>query len=167
MLLFLVEIVLNLHWPLLLAGAALPLACPFMAIPLNLPGMFALVVFLLGFWLWKRLKNPGKSASCGQKKPPEASGGWVRVSWQGCAACSPCPGLWQRLPSRPLYTIPYQVESGGGEGSSPADGRFSGHGGRQRQPGQCVRRRGSFNGYLRKPTAHLHHLPPPILPGRL
>ena len=47
MLLFLVEIVLNLHWPLLLAGAALPLACPFMAIPLNLPGMFALVVFLL------------------------------------------------------------------------------------------------------------------------
>ncbi len=109
-LLFLVEIVLNLHWPLLLAGAALPLACPFMAIPLNLPGMFALVVFLLGFWLWKRLKNPGKSAAADQKTARS-----FRRLGAGLLAgvCCLFTLSWMvaQASQQTLYTVPYQVES--------------------------------------------------------
>ena len=110
MLLFLVEIVLNLHWPLLLAGAALPLACPFLAIPLNLPGMFALVVFLLGFWLWKRLKNPGKSAPADQK----TAGSFRRLGaglLAGVCCLFALSWLVAEATQQTLYTIPYQVES--------------------------------------------------------
>lgn len=110
MLLFLVEIVLNLHWPLLLAGAALPLACPFMAIPLNLPGMFALVVFLLGFWLWKRLKNPGKSAPADKK----TAGSFRRLGaglLAGVCCLFALSWLVAEATQQTLYTIPYQVES--------------------------------------------------------
>lgn len=109
-LLFLVEIVLNLHWPLLLAGAALPLACPFMAIPLNLPGMFALMVFLLGFWLWKRLKKPGKGATADKK----TAGSFRRL---GAGLLAGVCGLFTlswvvaRASQQTLYTVPYQVES--------------------------------------------------------
>lgn len=109
-LLFLVEIVLNLHWPLLLAGAALPLACPFMAIPLNLPGMFALVVFLLGFWLWKRLKNPGKSAPADQK----TAGSFRRLGaglLAGVCCLFTLSWMVAQASQQTLYTVPYQVES--------------------------------------------------------
>lgn len=110
MLLFLVEIVLNLHWPLLLAGAALPLACPFLAIPLNLPGMFALVVFLLGFWLWKRLKNPGKGAPADKKTARS-----FRRLGAGLLAgvCCLFTLSWAvaQASQQTLYAVPYQVES--------------------------------------------------------
>ncbi len=109
-LLFLVEIVLHLHWPLLLAGAALPLACPFMAIPLNLPGMFALMVFLLGFWLWKRLKSPGKAVL-----PDEKAQRAFRRLGAGLLAgvCGLFTLSWvvAEAAQQTLYTVPYQVES--------------------------------------------------------
>lgn len=109
-LLFLVEIVLNLHWPLLLAGAALPLACPFMAIPLNLPGMFALVVFLLGFWLWKRLKNPGAAAS-GDKKTARSFRRLGAGLLAGVCCLFTLSWMVAQASQQTLYTVPYQVES--------------------------------------------------------
>lgn len=109
-LLFLVEIVLNLHWPLLLAGAALPLACPFMAIPLNLPGMFALVVFLLGFWLWKRLKNPGAAAS-GDKKTARSFRRLGAGLLAGVCCLFALSWMVAQASQQTLYTVPYQVES--------------------------------------------------------
>ena len=109
-LLFLVEIVLNLHWPLLLAGAALPLACPFMAIPLNLPGMFALVVFLLGFWLWKRLKNPGAAAS-GDKKTARSFRRLGAGLLVGVCCLFTLSWMVAQASQQTLYTVPYQVES--------------------------------------------------------
>lgn len=109
-LLFLVEIVLNLHWPLLLAGAALPLACPFMAIPLNLPGMFALVVFLLGFWLWKRLKNPGVAAS-GDKKTAKSFRRLGAGLLAGVCCLFTLSWMVAQASQQTLYTVPYQVES--------------------------------------------------------
>lgn len=109
-LLFLVEIVLHLHWPLLLAGAALPLACPFLAIPLNLPGMFALMVFLLGFWLWKRLKNPGKGATADKKtaRSFRRLGAGLLAGVCGLFALS---RLVAEAAQQTLYAVPYQVES--------------------------------------------------------
>ena len=109
-LLFLVEIVLNLHWPLLLAGAALPLACPFMAIPLNLPGMFALVVFLLGFWLWKRLKNPGAAAS-GDKKTARSFRRLGAGLLAGVCCLFTLSWMVAQASQQTLYAVPYQVES--------------------------------------------------------
>ena len=109
-LLFLVEIVLNLHWPLLLAGAALPLACPFMAIPLNLPGMFALVVFLLGFWLWKRLKNPGAAGS-GDKKTARSFRRLGAGLLAGVCCLFTLSWMVAQASQQTLYTVPYQVES--------------------------------------------------------
>ena len=111
-------------------------------------------------------EKPRQVGSCGQKnrrKLPAAGSG---APGRGVLPVRPVLACGRGYPADPVYHS-LSGGIGGGEGSSPADGRFSGHGGRQRQPGQCVRRRGSFNGYLRKPAAHLHHLPPPILPGRL
>lgn len=110
MLLFLVEIILGIHWPLLIAGAALPLACPFLGIPLNLPGVFALMVFLLGFWLWKRLGTPGK------KLPAERQAG-RRFRRLGAGLLAGICGLFwlscmgAEAAQQTLYTVPYQVEA--------------------------------------------------------
>ena len=109
-LLFLVEIILNLHWPLLLAGAALPLACPFLAIPLNLPGMFALMVFLLGFWLWKRLKSPGK-AVLPDKKTQRAFRRLGAGLLAGVCGLFALSRLVAEAAQQTLYAVPYQVES--------------------------------------------------------